>query len=546
MPAVGPWIAQVAADESLQVVVKGTGLADRDGDRLLEHSTQKEDMWRVPKAEAAGGLVFDLGKTAELETIQIWNYNQPGYTAHGIAQADVSVWTQEDGWKTIVRQAKLNEAEGTDDYDEPTLLKLTPTPAQKVRLDNLKPFGDEGFVGLSAIRFYATATFAACNPQPPVGAALSHAGQISLAWTPGKEAVAHDIYAAPEGEALRLLGRIAQSQVELAGLLGGRPYRWRVDQVRRDGSITVGPEWSFALEPGRCVAHWTFDEGTGNVAHDTSASGPTLDAVAMLGQQEHPDPNVLWSADGKFGGCIDLTGGGRGDGPWFDTGKYAAQIGLEGSRPRSLSVWVYPRAMNDGAVWDVGRRVAYENWSLRTLNTDHQWRVQYWDAGDIDFNTMNDHAIPSKDVWVHLALTHDGRRTRAYVNGRLIVDEDRSRLNTGDQFSFRIGHYGPDGQKFNGLIDDMRIYNYALSDEQVEALAQGHEPGEFVSAEMPALALVGAELLDADADLEGVAVAPARDTQSDEVAPARRNLLPVLIIVAAIAAAAILLRKKSA
>jgi hypothetical protein len=218
-------------------------------------------MWLVTRAQAEEGLVFDLERTAEIESLQIWNYNEPGYTVRGIAQADVSVWTADGGWKTVLRQAKLEQAEGTDDYDEPTLLTFTPTQAQKVRLENLTPFEDE-------------------------------------AWTPGKDAVAHDIYAAPEGEELTLLGRIAQSQVNLSGLVGGKRYSWRADQVRKDGTVTVGPEWSFRLEQGRCVGHWTFDETSGAVAADANGAVP----AAVKG-------SPTWLAEGgRFAGAIQLNG----------------------------------------------------------------------------------------------------------------------------------------------------------------------------------------------------------------------------------------------
>lgn len=535
IPVVGPWIADVNAVPALQNLVSGKGLCDRDGDRHYECATREDTMWLVPESQAAEGVIFDFGKTEDLESLQIWNYNEAGYTGRGVAEADVSVWTAEQGWKTVIQKARLGEAEGSEDYDEPTLLTFAPIKAQKVRLNNLKPIAEEGFVGLSAIRFYSKVTLSACNPQPQPDTRLSPTYQVLLSWSPGKDAVASDIYAAPEGEPCLLLGRIAQSEVCLTGLTGGKKYRWRADQVQKDGSVTVGPEWSFTVDKGRCVAHWTFDEGLGRIAHNTSPEGIALDATAMLGTIQHPDPNSLWNANGRFGGCITMAGGGAGNGSWFDTGKFARDLGIDGNKTKSVSVWVYPRMMNHGAIWDVGSRDTGANWCLRTSGTDNEWRVQYWGSADIDINTMSSYKIPSKNAWVHMVLTHDGVRTRLYANGTKIVDEPRI-LNTGDQISFRIGNYGPDGEKFDGMIDDMRLYDCPLSDNQVAMLAEGRDPNSIMNVSSR-LALTGADLLDPKADLRTVAAVQTADAPHN-------NWLAVLAIVAVVVIAVLVMRNR--
>ena len=241
-----------------------------------------------------------------------------------------------------------------------------------------------------------------------------------------------------------------------------------------DGSIQSA---SASLTIKHMIAHWTFDEGQGSVAHDTSVDGPVADAVAMLGQNPIADANSLWSPDGMIGACLDLAGGSGGSaGEWFDTGLMAADLGLQGNTSKSVSVWVYPRQMNDGGIWDVGRRSGTQDWCLRTESEsqgDHGWRVQYW-GGDYNFNTNNawntrGYQMSSLNAWIHFVLTHDGARTKVYANGRMIVDWGKT-INTGDQFSFRIGQYGPNNEKFNGLIDDMRLYDTALNHEEVAEL----------------------------------------------------------------------------
>ena len=56
------------------------------------------------------------------------------------------------------------------------------------------------------------------------------------------------------------------------------------------------------------------------------------------------------------------------------------------------------------------------------------------------------------------------------ANGWLIVDVPRT-LNTADSNPFQIGAYGRQNDFFDGLIDDVQVYNHALSDAEVAEMA---------------------------------------------------------------------------
>ena len=74
--------------------------------------------------------------------------------------------------------------------------------------------------------------------------------------------------------------------------------------------------------------------------------------------------------------------------------------------------------------------------------------------------------------WVHIAITYDGRYGRAYVNGKLVhtYDYGSSKPIVATSTDLRIGARGspnPPYDFFHGLIDDVRIYGRALSDEEI-------------------------------------------------------------------------------
>ena len=71
-------------------------------------------------------------------------------------------------------------------------------------------------------------------------------------------------------------------------------------------------------------------------------------------------------------------------------------------------------------------------------------------------------------VWTHLAATYDGVTMRFYVNGVQVG----SRAQTGSMLvstrALRIGGNSVWGEYLNGLVDDVRIYNRALSPAEIQ------------------------------------------------------------------------------
>ena len=76
--------------------------------------------------------------------------------------------------------------------------------------------------------------------------------------------------------------------------------------------------------------------------------------------------------------------------------------------------------------------------------------------------------------WIHVAATRDGATASLYLNGQLESSTEYLFLVTNKGQGLRIGSIGTtDGWAgfFKGRIDDVRIYDQALSPEQIEQLA---------------------------------------------------------------------------
>ncbi len=82
------------------------------------------------------------------------------------------------------------------------------------------------------------------------------------------------------------------------------------------------------------------------------------------------------------------------------------------------------------------------------------------------------------NIWVYLVGTYDGQYVKFYYNGELISSAPQTGNIGYSTLSLRIGQAIPSGgqQNFYGKIDDIRIYNRALTEQEVYALYTEGQP----------------------------------------------------------------------
>lgn len=186
-PALGETITPTAVQASssdtgsaANNLINGNGLRDLNLDGLSEHRGDPTFMWRSAKSETKGWVEFDLGKPRSLSAISVWNYNDTWHTNRGVRQMSISAWMPETGWQRVRGDQLLDQAEGGDGYDEPTVITLGATTAQKVRFDDLVNFGDPDYIGLSEVQFFGPRGAQAANPSSGHDAAGSASSAPSL------------------------------------------------------------------------------------------------------------------------------------------------------------------------------------------------------------------------------------------------------------------------------------------------------------------------------------------------------------------------------
>ncbi|HEX7958118.1 MAG TPA: LamG-like jellyroll fold domain-containing protein, partial [Pyrinomonadaceae bacterium] len=202
------------------------------------------------------------------------------------------------------------------------------------------------------------------------------------------------------------------------------------------------------------VAHWKLDEGTGATAGDSSGGGHTATLVG-----------AGWGA-GRVGPSAAALDG------VDDYAQVGSANTLKMTGQMTASAWLYPTGAGSLATYGgiiVNREGEYE--LARFTDGTIQWAFANTNPG---WNWVNTGAVAPLNQWTHVAVTYDQGVVKTYVNGVLahtyagagaIGDVDAS-LN-----DFRVGGRQAISQNFAGRLDEVRVYNRALSASEVGAAA---------------------------------------------------------------------------
>ncbi len=114
----------------------------------------------------------------------------------------------------------------------------------------------------------------------------------------------------------------------------------------------------------------------------------------------------------------------------------------------------------------------------QTIGNEANYYLEINDANDFNCGfygggSYRDHEVTTPDlstgVWYNLACVFDNSANtfKIYLNGEEVYSATENNNPTTNTRSVEIGRIPSDSQYFHGLIDDLRLYNYALSGEQV-------------------------------------------------------------------------------
>lgn len=195
-----------------------------------------------------------------------------------------------------------------------------------------------------------------------------------------------------------------------------------------------------------------FDEASGSVATDASPEGN----VGLL------QNGVARTDAGRFGRGLSFDGVDD-DVAIDDTGTFEEPGSLDMTVGMTLEAWVNP---SDSSGWET---VLFKETGspAKVVYALYAGSESSGPVGEVVTDGVVHRAravmpIPTGE-WTHLAVTYDGSDVRLYVDGEQAASEPATGAMENSSRQLWIGRNPPFGEQFTGRIDEVRVYDRALS-----------------------------------------------------------------------------------
>ncbi len=197
------------------------------------------------------------------------------------------------------------------------------------------------------------------------------------------------------------------------------------------------------------VGYWKFNEGEGDAAGDSSGMN---NHGLLFG-------DIDW-VEGKFGGALEFTIA-------QSCVKIEHSESVDLKEQVTIALWARPEETQPS--W--GKLLCKQK-------TDgYPYVLQYDDSNRIKGAVYLESEIGIKtdnfDEWGHLALVFDGTTLILYKDGEEAARKPASGELITNEEPVTIGSRWESGQSFTGAIDDVRLYNRALSQDEIKQVMQG-------------------------------------------------------------------------
>lgn len=213
-----------------------------------------------------------------------------------------------------------------------------------------------------------------------------------------------------------------------------------------------------AAEKG-LVAHYPMEAGQGDVLADKSGNGND-------GKIQGP----TW-VTGEFGTALEFDG-------VDDIVDCGAKPVLD-TKAGTIEVWVRPKeraqggivGRNTGIGWEDNRCVLAFNTYSKEDPEGHRTVFVVADGNkDVRNYAIAEVPLAPADEWTHFVGVFDEKMSRLYVNGKEAAEKAKDFAPVMEGAPLKLGHnLGLGPAFFRGTMDEVRIYNRALTAEEIAA-----------------------------------------------------------------------------
>ncbi len=195
------------------------------------------------------------------------------------------------------------------------------------------------------------------------------------------------------------------------------------------------------------LLYFSLNEGKGDAIEDLSPNGNDGELVG----------DADW-VDGKFDKALGLESAGEVKAPYIELNE----------KSFTVTMWVKP-ALSGG-----DQQCVFSQTQVNAQNTSLHYRIYNNGTVRMGFyaNDLDAPAAVDADEWAHITfwLDVDGKSRQIYINGESVV-EDAGKAGIeylGTAGDTMVGSWGNTGQKFNGIIDEVMVWDRALSEDDIQ------------------------------------------------------------------------------
>jgi hypothetical protein len=210
------------------------------------------------------------------------------------------------------------------------------------------------------------------------------------------------------------------------------------------------------------IAWWDFDEGSGIFAADSSGDGHdgTLNG------------NPTWAA-GKLSGALQFDG----TDDYVTCGLINIDTAVTGGM--TVCAWINKPAGGDMKICSNRQVANAAGGGFTCAIYNNRLEMDFESATGRNLNRDADGSAVPADTWVHVAWVYDdvANTFDEYHNG-ILADSSTENVSVGiSTVEFRVGTDSPSvGHYFTGLIDDLRVYDHAITELELQQAMLGWGP----------------------------------------------------------------------
>lgn len=243
-----------------------------------------------------------------------------------------------------------------------------------------------------------------------------------------------------------------------------------MDEVKIYNYARTAAQVAYDYNRGGPVGWWKFDECTGTTAYDSSGNANN-GTITIGGTGTYTSAGTCGSGTSTHAwnagtvGKLNASLGFDGTNDYIDLGS--SSLFKFTTSPFSLSAWIYMDTNNKSIISSDNASTGFG----LLVSSD---KLRFVGRGTSSV-TLDSNTSLTTGQWYHVAMVYTGANGNRYlyINGILDASDSFTGSITSATSNLFIGQRADGIQRFGGRIDDVRIYNYALSLTQITQIIGG-------------------------------------------------------------------------